>query len=44
MVVGDVAKVVAPLAVEETVPTVMEPLSMSNPVTFEDASVINVEI
>lgn len=47
MVVGDVANVATlsvTLAVEETVPIVMEPLSISNPVTFVDASVMTVEI
>lgn len=39
----DVAALVT-LSVEEIVPTVMELLSISNPVTFEDASVITVEI
>lgn len=38
------AIVVLGSVVEETVPTVMEPLSISNPVTAEDALVITVEI
>lgn len=46
VVAGDVEVVVllVTLAVDETALTVMELLSMSNPVTLEDATVKNVEI